>query len=78
MQSTTNQITAQQGMTQTIQPLETSVVAKVLVKDGDAVKAGQVLIELDATVANADQTSVTEQLKAAPVAIIEPPGIQCA
>jgi hemolysin D len=51
--------------TKTIQPLETSVVAKVLVKDGDAVKAGQVLIELDATAAKADQTSVAEQLKAA-------------
>ena len=51
--------------TKTIQPLEVSVVAKVLVKDGDAVKAGQVLIELDATAANADQASVVEQLKAA-------------
>ena len=51
--------------TKTIQPLEASVVSKVLVKDGDAVKAGQVLIELDATAANADQASVAEQLKAA-------------
>jgi hemolysin D len=51
--------------TKTIQPLETSVVSRVLVKDGDAVKAGQVLVELDATAANADRTSVAEQLKAA-------------
>jgi hemolysin D len=51
--------------TKTIQPLEASVVSKVLVKDGDVVKAGQVLIELDATAANADKTSVAEQLKAA-------------
>jgi hemolysin D len=51
--------------TKTIQPLEKSVVSRVLVKDGDAVKAGQVLIELDATAANADRTSVAEQLKAA-------------
>jgi hemolysin D len=50
--------------TKTIQPLEASVVSKVLVKDGDAVKAGQVLIELDATAANADQTSVAEQFRA--------------
>jgi len=50
--------------TKTLQPLETSVVSKVLVKDGDSVKAGQVLIELDATAAQADQTSVAEQLKA--------------
>jgi hemolysin D len=49
--------------TKTIQPLEASVVSKVLVKDGDAVKAGQVLIELDATTAIADQTSVAEQFK---------------
>jgi hemolysin D len=51
--------------TKTIQPLEASVVSKVLVKDGDSVKAGQVLVELDATAANADKTSVAEQLKAA-------------
>jgi hemolysin D len=51
--------------TKTIQPLETSVVSRVLVKDGDVVKAGQVLIELDATAANADRTSIAEQLKAA-------------
>ncbi len=51
--------------TKTIQPLEASVVSKVLVKDGDSVKAGQVLIELDATAANADKTSVADQLKAA-------------
>lgn len=51
--------------TKTIQPLETSVVRRVLVKDGDVVDAGQVLIELDATNASADQASVTEQLEAA-------------
>jgi hemolysin D len=50
--------------TKTIQPLEASVVSKVLIKDGDAVRAGQVLIELDATAANADQTSVAEQFRA--------------
>jgi hemolysin D len=51
--------------TKTIQPLATSVVSKVLVKDGDSVKAGQVLVELDATSANADQASVGEQLRTA-------------
>lgn len=51
--------------TKTIQPLEASVVSKVLVRDGDAVKAGQVLVELDATAAKADQTSVAEQYKSA-------------
>ena len=48
--------------TKTLQPLEASVVKRVLVKDGDAVKAGQVLVELDATNASADGASVQEQL----------------
>jgi hemolysin D len=51
--------------TKVIQPLEASVVRRVLVKDGDRVKAGQVLIELDPTMANADKASVQEQLDAA-------------
>ncbi|MEO8119133.1 MAG: biotin/lipoyl-binding protein, partial [Rhodoferax sp.] len=51
--------------TKLIQPLEASVVRAVLVKDGDRVKAGQVLIELDPTMANADKASVQEQLDAA-------------
>jgi hemolysin D len=42
-----------------------SVVRAILVKDGDRVQAGQVLVELDATRASADQASVTEQLSAA-------------
>ena len=44
--------------TKTIQPLEASVVKRVLVKDGDTVQAGQVLVELDATNASADRASV--------------------
>ena len=51
--------------TKTLQPLEASVVKKVLVKDGDEVQAGQVLVELDATNASADQASVQEQLAVA-------------
>lgn len=50
--------------TKLIQPLETSVVKNVLVKDGDRVKAGQPLVELDPTAASADKTTVDEQLKA--------------
>ncbi len=50
--------------TKTLQPLETSVVKRVLVKDGDVVQAGQVLVELDATAAAADSASVLEQLSA--------------
>ena len=51
--------------TKVIQPLEASVVKAVLVKDGDKVQAGQVLVELDPTMATADMASVQEQLKAA-------------
>jgi hemolysin D len=51
--------------TKLVQPLESGVVRRVLVKDGDAVQAGQVLIELDATGASADQASIQEQLVAA-------------
>ena len=51
--------------TKTLQPLEAGVVRRVLVKDGDSVQAGQVLVELDATNATADGASVNEQLAAA-------------
>jgi len=51
--------------TKTLQPLEAGVVKRVLVKDGDAVKTGQVLVELDATNASADGASVLEQLSTA-------------
>jgi hemolysin D len=56
--------------TKVIQPLEASVVRRVLVKDGDKVDAGQVLVELDATNANADKASVSEQLAAATSEVI--------
>jgi hemolysin D len=51
--------------TKVIQPLEASVVKAVLVKDGDRVKAGQVLVELDTTIASADKASVQEQRRTA-------------
>ncbi len=50
--------------TKVIQPLEASVVRRILVKDGERVKAGQVLVELDPTMAAADIASVREQLRA--------------
>jgi hemolysin D len=50
--------------TKTIQPLEAGIVHKILVRDGASVKAGQVLVELDATNAQADQANVGEQFKA--------------
>lgn len=51
--------------TKTLQPLETSVVRQVRVKNGDAVSEGQVLVELDATNALADGATLAEQWRAA-------------
>ncbi len=51
--------------TKVIQPLETAVVKAIRVRDGDKVRAGQALVELDATVATADSRNVQEQLGAA-------------
>ena len=50
--------------TKLIQPLEASVVRRILVKDGDRVHSGQVLVELDPTMAEADLSSVHEQFLA--------------
>ena len=51
--------------TKTIQPLEASVVKAIHVKDGDRVKAGQLLIELDATAQGADASRIGQELQAA-------------
>jgi hemolysin D len=51
--------------TKTLQPLERSVVRRVLVSDGDRVQAGQALVELDPTMAHADRRNVGEQMKSA-------------
>ena len=51
--------------TKVIQPLETSVIRRILVKDGDRVKLGQLLVELDPTVAEADRKGIQEQYFAA-------------
>src|SRR6185369_12288559 len=51
--------------TKLVQPLERSVVKRVLVQDGDHVQAGQPLVELDPTVASADRAATDEQVKAA-------------
>ncbi|MBY4599284.1 HlyD family type I secretion periplasmic adaptor subunit [Ottowia caeni] len=51
--------------TKVIQPLERSVVRRILVKDGDRVIAGQTLVELDPTAAQADRSSLAESGRAA-------------
>ena len=51
--------------TKLIQSLEPGIVRRILVKDGDQVRAGQALVELDATIASADKSAVQGQLKSA-------------
>ena len=48
-----------------IQPIETATVLAIHVADGQAVRAGQVLLELDATAATADSARVAGDLAAA-------------
>ncbi len=51
--------------TKTIQPFDTSTVQAIHVTDGQVVKAGDVLIELDATMEQADQERIRSDLAAA-------------
>jgi hemolysin D len=50
------------GRTKIIQPLEPSVIKAIHIRDGELVKEGQLLIELDATTSNADQRKAQEAL----------------
>jgi hemolysin D len=50
---------------QLVQPLETAVVRRIAVRDGDRVAAGQLLLELDPTAAQADHASLQAQAAAA-------------
>lgn len=51
--------------TKVIQPLAPAVIKAIHVTDGQVVKAGDVLVELDATDATADQTRITGDLASA-------------
>jgi hemolysin D len=53
------------GRTKTIQPFETGVVRAIRVADGQSVKAGDVLIELDPTINQADSQHLQGDLVAA-------------
>ena len=53
------------GHSKTIQPFEAGVVAAIYVQDGQVVKEGQVLIELDATQNRADRDRSTNEYQAA-------------
>src|SRR6516165_753799 len=52
------------GSTKVIQPFETGVVRSIRVEDGQAVKAGDVLIELDPTVNAAERDHLRSDLRA--------------
>lgn len=49
------------SFTKVVQPAEAGVVAEVLVRDGDHVQAGQVLLRMDARIARADGRTLGEE-----------------
>lgn len=51
------------GEAKIIQPLETGVVKKILVKEGDFVKKGQLLISVDTSTTDAQLKSVSKNLE---------------
>jgi len=71
------------GHTKVIQPLDAGVVRAIHVQDGDRVRAGDTLLELDPTAVEADRERLTRELMTARLAIMrlqallgdnEPPG----
>ena len=50
------------GRTKVIQPFETGVVRSIRVRDGQAVKAGDVLVELDPTINAAERDHIHNDL----------------
>jgi hemolysin D len=53
-----------QTLLKIVQPAEQGVVKQILVQEGDAVQAGQVLVRLDTTLAKADKTGIASDLAA--------------
>ncbi|MGV3742925.1 MAG: HlyD family type I secretion periplasmic adaptor subunit, partial [Burkholderiaceae bacterium] len=53
---------ATQTLVKIVQPAEPGIVKEILVDEGDAVKAGQVLARLDTTLAQADKNSISSDL----------------
>lgn len=53
---------APQTLVKIVQPAEAGVVKQLLVDEGDAVKAGQVLARLDTTLASADKAGISSDL----------------
>ena len=55
------------GSSKIIQPLETGVVAAILVRNGQVVKKGEILVELDPTQTDAEQERLTNEYRSARV-----------
>jgi hemolysin D len=53
------------GRSKVVQPFETGVVRAIHVQDGQAVKAGEVLVELDPTISDAESDRLASELLAA-------------
>lgn len=63
------------GNTKTIQPMEIGTVRAIRVNDGDAVRKGQVLIELDPTQVGADKQRFAEELRRAELNLAKEQGL---
>jgi hemolysin D len=50
------------GRTKTIQPLEAGTVTAIRVRDGDKVREGEVLLEIDRTISTAERNRVGHEL----------------
>ncbi len=59
---TTRGMVVSQSPNIVVQPLETAIVRSIAVREGQLVKAGQLLARLDSTFASADQTALTAQV----------------
>lgn len=59
----------------TIQPLERAVVKAIHVSDGQAVKAGDILVELDGTVTQADLDRIATELSSARLQVLRAQGL---
>ena len=57
------------GRSKLIQPLETGVIGAIHVRDGQKVRAGDVLIELDPTMTDAEQERFQSELTSAQIEV---------